>query len=153
MTVSVTDPVPASPASKRIFTPLIKTKKESFKILKPQIRHCQPQETLATQTRGEASKVSKQSHWDRDIVCLSSVMKTQISLFVLLCLYQMAVMSCLWNSSVIRPYDQRALLSSTENFKTNNNKHFEKPAVPQEPASVICLPPVRSLRWDCDSVL
>lgn len=145
MTVSVTDPVPACTASKRIFTPLIKTKKESVKIVKPQIRHHQPQETLATQTGGEASKVSKQSHWDRDIVCLSSVMKTQISLFVLLFLYQMAVMSCLLSGSIIRPYDQRALLSSTENFKTNNNKQFEKPVEPQEPASFICLPPVRAL--------
>lgn len=36
--------------------------------------------------------------------------------------------------------------------KPNNNKHFEKSAEPQEPASFICLPPVPLLRWDSDSV-
>ena len=85
-------------------------------------------------------------------MCLSFVMKTQFSFFFCFALcYQIAVMSCLLGRSIIRPYDQRAPLSSTENFKTNNNKHFVKPAEPQEPASFICLPSVRSPRWDYDS--
>lgn len=89
-------------------------------------------------------KVSKQSHWDWDIVCLSFVMKTQISVFVLFFFFFFLSdgrneLPELQSSSIIRPHDQRGPLSSTENFKTNNNKHFEKSAEP--PGAGLYLPP------------
>lgn len=48
----------------------------------------------------------------------------------------------LQSSSIIRPDDQRGPLS-TENFKTNNNKQFEKPAEP--PGAGLYLPPSNPL--------
>lgn len=49
----------------------------------------------------------------------------------------------LQSGSIIAPSDQRQPLSSAENFKTSNNKHFEQSAEPSPgPKAFIFLPPL-----------
>lgn len=101
------------------------TKEESVRVLGLPEKHYRPWETLAAQPGREPSKVSKQTLWESDIVCLSFVIKTKMSLFVSLFFYQMAIMGCFLNSSA-----KRALWSEGSliiNGKVRNEQQTTNP--------------------------
>lgn len=109
----------------RGFSPLwLKQRKRASRFQDPEIKHRLPQETLACKV--ELTKPLGQRYCE--FVYLSDFCSINTNHFFCLApfFYQMAVMSCLQRRSVIRPHDQRTLLSSAENFKTKDNKQFEK---------------------------